>query len=772
MPKAFTWSIRKSLTVIVLLATLPAMAIIAITGLESKKHAEQDAREKTLSLVRSLAAMQMNVANEAQALLNALARTPAVKNFDIKACNDLFSELHKGRYNFVNLLLARHDGSVIASGIPQLIGINISDREYFKQTLATKRFNISDLIISRGIFDPVQVYIYPVLSSVDQVESVLAFALSTSKFGELLIHYDLQEGSRVTFVDSTGIRMFAFPEHEMFPLGKPYHQQNWEIINNLSEDEGTFSGTRLGNEKVLFAYSRLRLLPSSPPYMTITATIPEERVFKEANSLLLRNMVLLALAAVTALAITWLIGNAAVLRGLRGLMSATSRLGAGDLTARADTGQGSSELRTLAVTFNEMALALETRQDELRESADTINAMRIMLNNILESMPSAIIGLDKDDLVTHWNSGAEKLSGKPREAALGKHLEAVFPWLSNQVRSQKRAQDAPPLVLEKLRFPGESDIRYVDVLAYSLASNGADGAVVRIDDVTRRVQLEEMMVQTEKMSTVGSLAAGMAHDINNPLAGILQSVQNIQRRVSPELPPNIKAAEDAGCDITAIRSYLDSREILSFLSAIKESGERASTIVKNMLGFIRRSSSDHIPASLADLVDRTVAIATADFDIKKKYDFRGIEIIKEYQPDMPKVPCSPSEVEQVVYNLLTNSAQAMGNPPVTGRAPKLILRVYQDGLNGVIEVEDNGPGMDEEVRKRVFEPLFSTKAPGEGTGLGLAVAYFIVVNSYTGEILVESEQGRGTRFIVRLPIKPQSQPADPPLDRPDPSRVQ
>lgn len=555
--------------------------------------------------------------------------------------------------------------------------------------------------------------------------------------------------------------MFAYPEHEMFPIGKPSHKQNWEIINNLPEDEGTFSGINLSNEKVLFAYSRLRLTPSSPPYMTITASIPEVSVFREAKTLLLRNVVLLALTAAMALIITWLIGNAAILRGLSGLMSATSRLGAGDLTARADTRQGSSEFRTLAVTFNEMALALETRQDELRESADTINAMRIMLNNILESMPSAIIGLDKDDLVTHWNSGAEKLSGKPREAALGKHLEAVFPWLSGQVRTQKRARNAPPLALEKLRFPGGSDIQYVDVLAYPLTSNGVEGAVVRIDDVTRRVQLEEMMVQSEKMSTVGSLAAGMAHDINNPLAGILQSVQNIQRRVSPDLSPNIKAAEAAGCDINTIRTYLDSREILSFLSAIKESGERASTIVKNMLGFIRRSSSDHIPYSLAELVDRTVTIAATDYDLKKQYDFRGIEIVREYQPDMPKVLCSPSEVEQVVYNLLTNAAQAMSAPPGTGRPPKLILRVHQNELCSVIEVEDNGPGMSDDVRKRVFEPMFSTKAPGEGTGLGLAVAYFIVVNSYKGEILVESEPGRGTRFIVRFPTKPQSPSEEP-----------
>jgi signal transduction histidine kinase len=370
-------------------------------------------------------------------------------------------------------------------------------------------------------------------------------------------------------------------------------------------------------------------------------------------------------------------------------------------------------------------------------------------------MPSAVIGLDRRNVITNWNQGAEHLSGTSAGSALGKPLHEVFPWLAGQVDNKDKIPcGATPLRLERCAFPEGNEIRFVDILAYPLVANGVEGAVVRVDDVTRRVELEAIMIQTEKISSMGCLAGGMAHEINNPLAGILQSIQNIQRRMSPGLEANIRAAEAVGTTLEAVVSYLQNREIPKFLDSIKQSGERAAKIVKNMLGFIRKSNSAHMPVHLPELVDRVIEIAATDYNLKKKYDFRRIEIIREYDPIMPPVCCSPSDIEQVAYNLLANAAQAMGSVDSPTEPPRLTLRIYQEGLFGVFEVEDNGPGMDEDVRKRVFEPLFTTKEPGEGTGLGLAVSYFIVVNSYGGSIQVESEKGKGSRFIIRLPLDP------------------
>jgi PAS domain S-box-containing protein len=555
-------------------------------------------------------------------------------------------------------------------------------------------------------------------------------------------------------MDFNGIRLFTYPESPAFPTGQQ-SPMNWPIIKAYPKDEGTYRGKRNDNADVLLALSKVRLSPGEQPYLYVVTSAGIREVFKEARYLFERNIVLLLLAAALALFVSHVIGKKILLRDMDELISAARKLGEGDLSARAESGRGCREMRNLSETFNEMGQALENRQNELQETARSLSKMRNMLSNILESMPSAVIGLDRRNVITNWNQGAEHLSGTSAGSALGKPLHEVFPWLAGQVDNKDKIPcGATPLRLERCAFPEGNEIRFVDILAYPLVANGVEGAVVRVDDVTRRVELEAIMIQTEKISSMGCLAGGMAHEINNPLAGILQSIQNIQRRMSPGLEANIRAAEAVGTTLEAVVSYLQNREIPKFLDSIKQSGERAAKIVKNMLGFIRKSNSAHMPVHLPELVDRVIEIAATDYNLKKKYDFRRIEIIREYDPIMPPVCCSPSDIEQVAYNLLANAAQAMGSVDSPTEPPRLTLRIYQEGLFGVFEVEDNGPGMDEDVRKRVFEPLFTTKEPGEGTGLGLAVSYFIVVNSYGGSIQVESEKGKGSRFIIRLPLDP------------------
>jgi signal transduction histidine kinase len=251
---------------------------------------------------------------------------------------------------------------------------------------------------------------------------------------------------------------------------------------------------------------------------------------------------------------------------------------------------------------------------------------------------------------------------------------------------------------------------------------------------------------------VGGLAAGMAHEINNPLGAILQGVQNALRRLSAELEANIHIAEECGTDLETIRSYLEKRGIFRYLNGVRESGLRAARIVSNMLNFSRQSATDMSLADINKLLDNTVELATSDYDLKKKYDFRQIQIIREYDAELPRTPCIPTEIEQVVLNLLRNSAQAMAEIKERTAAPVIILRTRKTSEYLLIEVEDNGPGMEEKIRTRIFEPFFTTKTVGVGTGLGLSVSYFIITNNHKGSIAVESEFGKGTKFIIRLPL--------------------
>ncbi len=282
-----------------------------------------------------------------------------------------------------------------------------------------------------------------------------------------------------------------------------------------------------------------------------------------------------------------------------------------------------------------------------------------------------------------------------------------------------------------------------------------------MDDVTERVRIEEMMVQSEKMLSIGGLAAGMAHEINNPLGVILQALQNIFRRVSPDLPANIRAAEECGIALTSLRQYLEQREILVFMEDIRQSGQRAAEIVANMLSFSRKADGGGSPADLAELLDRTVLLAGSDYDLKKCRDFRQIEIVREYEPGLPPVVCQAGKIQQVFLNILRNGAEAMMAIKDPGRRPRFVLRVAQDQGMVRVEIEDNGPGMDEATRRRVFEPFFTTKPPGSGTGLGLSVSYFIIAEDHGGAMVVESNPGVGTRFIIQLPLAGKSGRARP-----------
>jgi len=273
-----------------------------------------------------------------------------------------------------------------------------------------------------------------------------------------------------------------------------------------------------------------------------------------------------------------------------------------------------------------------------------------------------------------------------------------------------------------------------------------------MSDVTERVRMEQMLVQSEKMLSVGGLAAGMAHEINNPLAGILQNVQVIRSRMQDDLPKNMEAAEACGTTVETIRTYMDRRDIPQMMQSVMDSGSRAAEIVDNMLSFASKGGSPASPHSLPALLDRTVELASSDYDLKRKYDFRQIEIVREYEPDLPDVPCTGNRIQQVFLNVLKNGAEAMCGEDAA-REPRFVLRVSREDGMVRVEIEDSGPGMDEETRKRVFEPFFTTKDVGAGTGLGLSVSYFIVAEDHGGTMAVESSPGVGAKFIIRLPLE-------------------
>ncbi|HCY85886.1 MAG TPA: hypothetical protein DHV36_12195 [Desulfobacteraceae bacterium] len=448
-------------------------------------------------------------------------------------------------------------------------------------------------------------------------------------------------------------------------------------------------------------------------------------------------------------------------RPLKELERGSERIAAGDLDYPIDVSR-KDELGALAVNLltmrdavREKVTSLESEVARHEKTSVTLKTTKEYLDNILNSMPSMLISLDSDFRITLWNNRAEELTGIPAQDAKGKPLFEVMGELA-PLKENIEATIARNEVYFQPRQPRSRDdvVVYEDIAVYPLFSEYVEGAVIRVDDVTEHVKMEQMVVQSEKMMSVGGLAAGMAHEINNPLAGMMQNAQVVLRRINEDMPASVAKAKEAGTTMAAIRTFMEKRGITRQLESIHHAGVRASQIVQNMLSFSRKDYTGKTLHNIAEILDLTLELAKSDYDLKKQYDFKTIEIDKAYEVDLPQVSCEASKIQQVFFNILKNCAEAMQDSDDAREdkgTPRLTLRVFRKGPDVIVEIEDNGPGMDESVRKRVFEPFFTTKPVGKGTGLGLSVSYFIITDNHRGKMNVISAPGKGAKFVIHLP---------------------
>ena len=397
---------------------------------------------------------------------------------------------------------------------------------------------------------------------------------------------------------------------------------------------------------------------------------------------------------------------------------------------------------------NEHLFKALAKHDEFEEE---LHKARTYLNSIINSMPIVLIGVSREGLVTHWNSHASQATGLTRSEVMDKPLDVVYPNLPISMATVVRCiDDEMPQSLEKLKQGEGEESQYLSITIYPLISHMDDGAVILIDDVTLRVKIEQMMIQNEKMMSLGGLAAGMAHEINNPLSAILNGVQNIERRTSVDLPANQSAANQIGLDLELLKTYMDARGLDTFLAGIREAGERAAKIVSNMLAFSRTGSQEHAAVDVKELLENAIALAENAGELRSN-DHKAAKITTDISFDLPPLECSGTEIQQVVLNLLRNACQAF-EPRDGVDIPEITLSARRENSNIRIIVADNAGGMSDDVRHHIFEPFFTTKDVGQGTGLGLSVSYFIVTEHHGGSIDVESTPGEGSRFVISLPL--------------------
>lgn len=397
---------------------------------------------------------------------------------------------------------------------------------------------------------------------------------------------------------------------------------------------------------------------------------------------------------------------------------------------------------------------LENEIEIRTKSENELKILRNYLKNIIDSMPSMLIGVDRNFTITQWNNKTWQETGISYDEAINRNFSDVMKKMSEKIPYIEKAIFSKETVVfnAEKRIDKNGNPIFEDITIYPILDSESDGAVIKVENVTEKVQIEKALIQSEKLTSIAGLAAGMAHEINNPLAAIASSIFNIKRRLTPDNRKNLEFSEKYDIDMNNLWKYLEERDIIKFLDGSIKSISRASDIVKNMLMFSRKSEIEFKYENIVELIENAINLGSIDYDIKKSRDFKYLEIERDYEKDLPPVKCCSSEIEQTFLNIFRNGLQAMEEIRSSDYKPKFTIRLKKETGFIRIEIQNNGPEMSDTVKKRIFEPFFTTKSPGTGTGLGMSISYSIITSHHSGTLSVVSEKGKGTNFIIRLPI--------------------
>jgi hypothetical protein len=348
--------------------------------------------------------------------------------------------------------------------------------------------------------------------------------------------------------------------------------------------------------------------------------------------------------------------------------------------------------------------------------------MREFSENILESLNDGLAVVNRDDRIVRWNRRLEELYGIRHESAVGRRLDEVFDQdFFDVLRSARRqSPEGAAFYRVPLATRHEASRRLlVNVATTPLRdSDGAiAGTIVIVEDMSARVQLEEQLQISEKMASIGLLAAGVAHEVNTPLTGISSFTQMLLQQADPDHPTT------------------------KVLEKIERQTFRAAKIVNGLLNLARPAQVDSGPIDVNAVINDVLTL------LEHQLRTARIQVRKELSAQPPIVQGIEYKLQQVFLNLFLNARDAMP------RGGWLTVATRCEGAGAAIEIADTGSGIPPDQLSRIYDPFFTTKEIGKGTGLGLSITYGIV-QEHDGTISCDSVVGQGTRFTLRLPLAP------------------
>jgi two-component system NtrC family sensor kinase len=354
-----------------------------------------------------------------------------------------------------------------------------------------------------------------------------------------------------------------------------------------------------------------------------------------------------------------------------------------------------------------------------KRAADTLARSEARYRHLVESASDAIVTLDANGRFTTVNHAAENISGYKRDELVGQWFAPMLPDddLPKALGHFQQALAGETGLFETQFYRKDGEARTISV-TYSTPQKDEE-VLCLIRDVTDQKMMQEQLIQSEKMSAIGQLVSGVAHELNNPLAGISAFAQLLL--AEKRFPPDQRTAAET----------------------IYSEARRASRIVQNLLTFARQHKAEKVPTAINQVLDDTLELRGYELRV------RGIDVRREYDDSLPDTMADAHQLQQVFLNLITNAEQAMEQRE--GHHHRLTVRTRRTADAIRIEIEDTGAGIPPNLIERIFNPFFTTKPTGSGTGLGLSISLGIV-REHEGRIWAENAPQAGARFVVEVPI--------------------
>jgi two-component system NtrC family sensor kinase len=384
----------------------------------------------------------------------------------------------------------------------------------------------------------------------------------------------------------------------------------------------------------------------------------------------------------------------------------------------------SEDVEILRMVSGYVAVAIENSllYRDQQERASELKLLKEFNESIIESINVGLLAVDLDGRVTRLNSALEHILDLRRDAAIGKQVQSLFSEDFSETLNQVLGKDGWRLQEIRNIYKLHTATRGNRSLVLNIAlaplqdAQGQTGALVVVEDVTTRISLEEQLQQREKLSSIGLLAAGVAHEVNTPLTGVSSYTQMLLGMLGETDPKH------------------------ALLQKVRTQAERATNIVNNLLNFSRTgNATEFAELDIARVLDDTLQL------LEPQLRRSQIELVRSYDPDVPRVFGNAGKLQQIFTNLILNARDAI----LDGGRITLETSMADDG-SLVVGISDTGIGIAPENVAKIYDPFYTTKGVGRGTGLGLAVTYGIV-QEHAGRISVDSTPGRGTTFHITLP---------------------